>query len=92
MAAICHGLRLKPQNRMPKVRKVSCKPRTAQRGSWRGGIGGRRMVVNGMRMEEGSLKRIFLERAGCFLNPKKQPALQYRYCDYLLFQLQGIGK
>ena len=38
------------------MRKVSCKPRTAQRGSWRGGIGGRRMVVNGMRMEGGSLK------------------------------------
>ena len=56
MAAICHGLRLKPQNRMPKVRKVSCKPSTAQRGSWRGGIGRRRMVVNGMRMEGGSLK------------------------------------
>ena len=44
MAAICHGLRLKPQNRMPNARKVSCKPSTAQRGSWRDGILGKGMV------------------------------------------------
>ena len=45
MAAICHGLRLKPQNRMPNARKVSCKPSTAQRGSWRDGILGNGMMI-----------------------------------------------